>query len=85
MSSLCDAAAASLARDKQLPAVTTNEQVDDEQVVLLLLLGARVLLQDDIGRLALCTNPYVTQQLASQKVLGGSHLRWGRCLVRERL
>ena len=32
-----------------------------------------------------CTNPYVTQQLASQRVLGGSRLRWGRCLVRERL
>ena len=33
----------------------------------------------------ICTNPYVAQQLASQKVLGGSGLRWGRCLVRERL
>ena len=34
---------------------------------------------------ASCTNPHVTQQLASRKVLGGSRLRWGRCLVRERL
>ena len=32
-----------------------------------------------------CTNPYVTQQLVRESMLGGSHLQWGRCLVRKRL